>query len=201
MAIGRAPWWMRWSPTWAPVWRGERLSCIPRTTRGIKKAGGPDLALRLDGPGASAPVTTYEGHRSPVSGAPMGAPVRTLMSAALVRRTLVIWLDDSCLDGERSPRRPAGPAHGTTDFAAVNVGLATASHSPTMVASGAPRGRQGSRSGPRQASGSLRLTRLASAWRTCSWMLGYSSMSEWNSRRPRTTSRLGLVVVADALRG
>ncbi|CAN5681668.1 hypothetical protein BH18CHL1_BH18CHL1_04730 [soil metagenome] len=58
--------------------------------RGTKKAGGPIQ------PSGSAwqlvPWQTYEGQGSPLSGAPLGAPIRSRGAAVLVRRTVGVKL-------------------------------------------------------------------------------------------------------------
>ncbi len=63
---------------------------MPRVSRASKKPGAHPT-LRLDRLALSAPVWTYEGHGSPASGAPTGAPDRSRKAAVLVRLMRVIW--------------------------------------------------------------------------------------------------------------
>ena len=69
---------------------------MPADDVGIKKAGGsirPSGSIDWRLLGAS---WIYEGHGSPASGAPLGAPDRSRWAAMLVKLMLIIWSRVSC---------------------------------------------------------------------------------------------------------
>ena len=73
---------------------GGRLYGMPLAA-GMKKAGGPDPALRLPASGLRL-LVGHEGHRSPALGAPeTGAPNRSLVAAEAVALKVCIRSDYS----------------------------------------------------------------------------------------------------------
>jgi len=71
----------------------------PSGQRGHQKSRGAHPALRLDRLARSGAWWIYEGHGSPASWAPMGAPSRSQEAAVLFRRMRCMCPCDSCVMG------------------------------------------------------------------------------------------------------